>query len=337
MRELENRDFFLHPKFRHNLWLRPAEKPEITYLTVSNGTYEIPSTQADEFFTIRAHCTGHNTIEEISKRSNVSVEKIETILAPFQEVEMTHPTIKNPLLLSDEEVEKTFLMLAQLFGEHLAETNITSDILSGKLKKEVVLGWLSETYHYIKFFPKTLNIAKKYAKGQMKEIIQKYACQEQGHEIFILKTLEAIGFKKQEIESSVPLVSTRTIQFILEDLFHYEPATVFIVASIIESVDYHDRSKQKFARAMKKLYGFPIKIWDPLFEHIQIDNKLEHQKLLEKNIQYVKKINRKKLNNVVNKLHDLKHAFDLQKLEIKNHYSVSGSYVPRQFISFFSI
>ena len=337
MDTLKKRDFTVFPKFRHNLWLRPEESPEITYLTVSNCVYEIPSEQADQFLAVRTHCTGYNDIEEISKRSGIPAIEIKKILAPFQEANVTHPVIGNTAKLSEDEVTQTLTTLANLFGEHLAETTIAHDILESKLKKEVVLGWLVETYHYIKFFPQTLCVAVKHAKGEMKKVIAEYARQEKGHESFILKALEACGLKKEEIEQSTPLVSTRTIQFILEDLFRYEPTSVFIVASIVEAMEYDERSKTKFARTMKKNYQLPISMWDSFFDHIKLDNQLEHQHLMEKHIDYIKKINKKKLNEMVNKLHDLKHAFDLQKLEIKNHYGNPGSYVPRQYVNFFSI
>jgi hypothetical protein len=109
------------------------------------------------------------------------------------------------------------------------------------------------------------------------------------------------------------------------------------VASIIEASDYDESSKINFSKAMKNFYGFPMTMWDPFFQHIHIDSKLGHQKLLKNNMKYIRAIDKKKLNNLVNKIHDLKHAFDLQTAEIKRHYSNPGSYIPRQFICFFSI
>ena len=43
------------------------------------------------------------------------------------------------------------------------------------------------------------------------------------------------------------------------------------------------------------------------------------------------------LHDIVNKLHDLKHAFDVQKLEIEHYYARKGNYVPRQFVDFFAV
>lgn len=337
MKVLLNKSFIKYPKFKHNLWLRPENKPQITYLTVSDGTYEVPSEEAQNFLKIRTYCTGFNSHEEISKRLNLPVNTVEATLAPYHEANITHAPIKEDDLISSDEIAHTFLTMAKLFGDQLAETNITLEILSGKLKKEVVLGWLFETYHYIKFFPETLEVASNHASGKLKEIIAKYAKEEKGHEIFIARSLEMAGFSKDEIQHSTPLVSTKTIKLLLEDLFAFEPATVFIVAGIIEALEYQDATKQKFAKAMKKFYSFNPSIWDPLFEHIKIDDSLGHQKLLEKHIEYIKKIDKTKLNAIADKIHDIKHAFDLQALEIKSHYSNAGSYLQRQKVLFSSI
>jgi hypothetical protein len=44
------------------------------------------------------------------------------------------------------------------------------------------------------------------------------------------------------------------------------------------------------------------------------------------------------LDQVVNKIHDLKHAFDLQGIEIKAYYTtLNGKYLPRQPVTFESI
>jgi hypothetical protein len=46
-----------------------------------------------------------------------------------------------------------------------------------------------------------------------------------------------------------------------------------------------------------------------------------------------------RLDNLINKLHDLKHAFELQSLEIKAYYGEprNGRYVQRQAMKFHAI
>lgn len=51
--EIKNTDFKIYPKFRHNLWTTYEDAAEITYLTLSHGTFEIPTQEASQFLKIR--------------------------------------------------------------------------------------------------------------------------------------------------------------------------------------------------------------------------------------------------------------------------------------------
>ena len=91
------------------------------------------------------------------------------------------------------------------------------------------------------------------------------------------------------------------------------------------------------AKILYETHGFPIDMLNPFFDHVEIDSKLGHHQLLQNNINLLEEINPLHLHDVVNKLHDIKHAFDLQKLEIKDYYDKTGNYLPRQYVDFFAI
>jgi len=56
-----------------------------------------------------------------------------------------------------------------------------------------------------------------------------------------------------------------------------------------------------------------------------------HAELLERHIALLDIPDRDRLDQVINNLHDLKHAFELQSLEIKHYYGeLQGKYFPRQ-------
>lgn len=46
---------------------------------------------------------------------------------------------------------------------------------------------------------------------------------------------------------------------------------------------------------------------------------------------------RKDISDILNMIHDIKHAFDLQKLEIIEYYSHVGNYFPRQKVDYFGV
>lgn len=88
---------------------------------------------------------------------------------------------------------------------------------------------------------------------------------------------------------------------------------------------------------LHKIHHFPIDMLYPFFEHVKIDSHLGHSRLLEDNVKFLDDINVNNLHIIINKLHDIKHAFDLQKIEIENYYGKVGNYLPRQFVDFFAI
>jgi hypothetical protein len=335
--ELENKNFKIYPKFRHNLWTNYGDDTEITYLSVSHGTFEIPTREARRFLNIRSFCTGYNSIDDISKKTMSSADEIRIMVDSLAEIDILHLPFKPLDSIPKKQIRQTLKAAAKIWSEQLADTHISRDIFLGKTGKNVVLGWLLETYHYVKLFPGALEVAAEHAKGSLRELLVEYARQEKGHEWFILQSLLKAGVTKQEVEESIPLISTRTIDLLFKELFILEPCAVLLVASIIEAEDFNSSAVSEVARVLHEVHNFPIDMFNPFFDHVKIDSNLGHNRLLHDNIKFLDNININNLHDIVNKLHDIKHAFDLQKLEINDYYGKVGNYFPRQRVDFFAI
>jgi len=334
---IDKSDFNKYPKFRHNLWTSYESSPETTYLIMSNSAFEVPTEEANLFLKIRSFCTGHNTIEDISIKSAIPLNKILSMINSMKEIDAFHLPYSPLDTISKNQQQNTLISATNLWAEQLEDTHISHEIFSGKTSKNVVIGWLLETYHYVKTFPEALEIAAKNASSGLKDLLTSYAKQEKGHEKFILESLMRAGITRLEVESSIPLISTRTIDFLLKELFTIEPCSVLLVAGIIEADDYNEHSALEIAKMLNKTHQFPIDMLEPFFEHVKIDFKYGHHKLLENNLAYLQEIKSENLNDVVNKLHDIKHAFDVQRLEIFDYYNKVGNYLPRQYVDFFAI
>lgn len=334
---LETRDFNQYPKFRHNLWTSYYDNPSVMILTVSHGDYEVSVQEANEFIKMRPHCTGFNTKSDIANKSGLKTEEVNKILTSLKDAEILHLPFVDLDKVSDQQIQDTLLAATRIWGEQLAETSISRDIFLGRTSKQVILGWLLETYHYVKDFPNTLEVALYASEGKLSEILNNYMLQERGHEKFIAECLIKGGLTKEEIEESIPLISTRTISFLLKELFQFEPISVLLVASIIEADEFSEEDSYEVTKKIALDNSFPEDIFAPFLKHVEIDNQMGHQKLLENNIEILKLIDKNKLHQIVNMLHDLKHAFDLQKLEIYEYYDKSGNYFPRQKVDFFAI
>jgi len=159
-----------------------------------------------------------------------------------------------------------------------------------------------------------------------------------GHEEFVLRTLENLGVRREEIESSAPFVSTRSVAMLMRDIYQRCPAAVLIVAAMVEAQDFNDEQIDAFRNKLAEHYGIDPAAFEPYFRHQQIDVGFGHAQLLERNRHLIDVTDAAVLDRLVNDLHDLKHAFDLQGLELKDYFAApEGRYLPRQRVSFASL
>ena len=116
---LEKKDFRVFPKFRHNLWTNYEDAPEITYLTVSHGTYEVSTEDASKFLKIRSFFTGHNTVEDIAEKSKMPAREIQSIVDALAEIDTLHLPFKQLETLTRKEITQTLEAATQIWSEQL--------------------------------------------------------------------------------------------------------------------------------------------------------------------------------------------------------------------------
>lgn len=331
------RDWNEFPKFRHNLWTTFADNPDLTYLTVSHGKFEVLTSDAREFLKIRGFCTGHNSVDQIAEKSGFSSAKVRDIVDSLAAGDMLRRKARPFRDLDPLEVQGMLLAAAVMWAEQLRETHIAVEVFSGDVSHRVAIGWLLETYHYIKAFPSAIDIAAGAASGELRSVVEEYANQERGHEQFVEDTLVRLGLTRDEVRTSTPLVTTRLIDLLMKEMFVTTPQAALLVAAIVEADDFEEDELPSLSRQFTQHYGVDQDALDPLFRHSMIDAELGHGELAERYRHLLTFSNEHELNDMVNKLHDLKHAFDAQKLEIKEYYSREGNYLPRQVVDYFAI
>jgi pyrroloquinoline quinone (PQQ) biosynthesis protein C len=317
-----------YPKFRENIW-RFSGDSEKAYLITSDEAFEVDSDDVKTFLKIRSHCTGHNNIADIANKSGIDVAKVESIINSLAEIGITYPAIEPDD--SDDVVNKKFINLCEIWSEELKINFIGNKLMEGKLPREALIGWLIEMYHYISDFPAAIDVAVDHAEGELKTLLIKYANEERHHNVYVLRTLKNLCVKEEEVRGSTPMLSTRLVGFIMRDLFQLCPSSVLIMAALVEANEVEEDKLDIFNDKMKEHYNTPDKAFKPYFDHQDIDAKLGHVNLLKNNLHLLKFDSKETRDQVVNKLHDLKHAFDLMGLEIEDYYKdMAGKYFPRQ-------
>ncbi|MDY7048820.1 MAG: iron-containing redox enzyme family protein [Microcystis panniformis WG22] len=326
-----------YPRLKENIWHIDA-RDETALLITSQGEYEVSTKDALRFLEMRTYCTGHYSVEEIAQKSGLSPEDVTDILDSLDQIGVLRPTSEPEGKLDIEYVRNALKKGCEIWSGELSDTYIGNEFAEGNLPKTVLIGWQLEMYHYVKDFPHAIDHGAKRATGKLKEVLLKYADEERGHEEFVVQTLQNLGLSRQEIETSIPLVSTRTISFLMRELYELAPASVLMIAAVVEAHDFDEEGIQLFKEKLDRDYHIGVQTFDPFFEHQKVDWSLNHADLLAANIDLIEIDDVATLDQIVNKIHDLKHAFDLQGLEIKAYYTnLDGKYLPRQPVDFNSI
>lgn len=317
---------------RENVW-HVDTSAAVSLLRTTDATYEVPTDAALHFLKIRSHVTAGNSLETISRRSGVPTDECAAILASLWGAGLF--TERMSSLPTEEEVRRRFQSVCRLWADELASSYVGNELARGDLSRTVLLGWLVEMYHYIADFPHAIAASIPRSEGELQRVLVTYADQERGHEAFVLKTLENLGMSADEVRSSQPLLSTRLIAVLLREIFELEPSSVLLVAALVEAQDFDADAIATFEQQLLKHYAVPPAALAPYFQHQAVDVSLRHAELLNDNISLLNVATVELADSLVNKLHDIKHAFELQSLEIKAYYSdLAGRYFPRQPMTF---
>lgn len=322
------------PQLKENVWHIDRDQPSATLLT-TNGSFEVPTDAALTFLAMRSFCTGSHSIASIAERSGVPVSDVNLILNALQGAGLIYSDVIATSAPSLSEVRETLSHTCALWSNELRLTYIGNAFVEGRLPLSTLIGWQIEMFHYIRDFPEAIAHAAEFADGELKQKLIRYADEERGHEEYILRTLERLGMSRVEVLSSIPLLSTRLIGFLMRELFSIDPASVFLVAAVLEAREFAEEEIDVIKRKFTEHYGIADDAFDPYFQHQKIDFELGHADLLERHTALFTCRDRCTLDQLVNKLHDIKHAFDLQGLEIENYFNeLNGKYVPRQPIKY---
>lgn len=330
------------PKLRENIWHMQADAKvdDPAFLITSNAKYELPAQYVRGFLTIRPYCTGHNSVAKIAELTETKADDLMAFFNTFSSIDLLYPDNSAAVPLEPDRVIHSLSNIVDIWADELHAVYIANELVRGDgLSKSILIGWMMEMYHYVKDFPAALKAGADVAEGPLKKVLQRYASEELGHEIFVLETLENLGVCADEVRSSAPLVSTRTIGLLLRELVTLEPAATLLAAALLEAADFNEQNIGLYQQKLSELYGISPEALAPYFKHQQIDFELGHQRLLADNLALIDIVELDRLDALINKLHDLKHAFELQSLEIKAYYGepANGKYLRRQPMTFHGI
>lgn len=292
----------------------------------------------EAFLNMKRYFDGRHSINEISLITKLPVKDIKAIVNNFNELGILRKEVKQSQAIDKNEflrkVNDTSLMWQRQIGYH----TLFNLLNTGSLRKEVLMGLLLETYHYVKSAPEHTGTAIVHCKNNSwKNILVQYLVDEYNHSEFYIDALVKLGIEKERVFNAQPLIGTSSLLNMLSDIGRKSTLGYLACTNLFEANKFDYQHSKKITQNILKLYGLPANTMQGPLTHIEKDIEMNHNSLLGEALEEVQQLDLEEVNYAINCVHDLKHAFDQYHDQILQYYSDISNYIPRLKVDFYSL
>ncbi|MFK4221386.1 iron-containing redox enzyme family protein [Streptomyces sp. NPDC020880] len=291
-----------------------------------------------DFLNLKRYLDGRHTVQQISDITGVSPEDVLGIVNAFAEQSLLREedtsleTISTDAFL--KQIDKSTAMWTEQIGYH----RLWSGLETQEYRKEVFLGLIMETYHYIKSASDHVSTAIAHCSDpHWKKILSEYLAEEYDHAWMARDSLINMGLSKEEIENAHPVIGTWSWINNLREIARGDTLGYLACTKLFEARGTETLEGAQTLQRLAELYGFPKDCLKPLVSHVEEDVKANHTGLLEEALEGRDSVPAWQAHRAVNNLHDLKHSFDQYNDGIVLYYSDISNYIPRLTVDYFSL
>jgi hypothetical protein len=293
--------------------------------------------QKDRFLNVKRYFDGRHSVKEISRITNVSEQSITEVVEQFGELGIlrSEEEVKSiPVGAFLEKVKESCLMWQRQIGYH----RLFSLLKNKEVRKEVFLGLILETYHYVNSAPKHISTAIANCRDpRWRDILNDYFIDEYDHGQLYVRTLQKMGLQEDRIINSHPIIGTMSLVNMLCEIGRASTLGYLACTSLFEANKEDFLPAKQEMEAIAVSYGFSASDLSEAIGHMEQDIKMEHKSLLGEALEGQENINADEAHYAVNCLHDLKHSFDQSHDQILQYYSDISNYIPRLKVDYFSL
>ncbi len=330
----------IYPRLRHFTMLSD-DKNKLMRIIVGKNHFELNELvgDRDSFLNMKRYFDGRHSIKEISSITNICEKDITSIVDTFKELEIIREEETDNLsfLNKEEFITRTYdtcLMWQRQIGYH----SLFNLLKSKPLRKEVLIGLLIETYHYVKSAPIHTGNALIHCKNEKwKDVLVDYLVDEYNHGDFYLDALEQLGFPKERVINAHPLIGTSSLINMLIDIGSKSTLGYLACTNLFEANKFDYKNSKKVMLDIFELYNLPIEAMKGPLTHFETDIEMDHNSLLNEALEDVISLDKEEVNFAINYVHDLKHSFDQFHDQIIQYYSDISNYIPRLKVDYFSL
>lgn len=328
------------PQLRHCTFFVPNQADPTTLMIVGDEHFEIEQQGASlkTFLNFKRYLDGRHTVAEISRITGVAEDDALGIVGTFAEqglLRQEDPELRTiPADVFLKQIDKSTAMWSEQIGYH----KIWSGLEHQDFRREVFLGLILETYHYINSASRHISTAIAHCTDPAwTRLLSEYLSEEYDHAWMAKESLVRMGLPVEQVEDAHPLIGTWSLvnnlcEIAREDTLGYLACTKLFEARGADSIEGCET-----LRRLAVAYGYPEDSLEPLVSHVEDDVRADHTGLLEEALAGREAVPAAQAHRTVNNLHDLKHSYDQYNDNIVLYYSDISNYIPRLKVDYFSL
>ncbi|WP_409186253.1 iron-containing redox enzyme family protein [Amycolatopsis sp. VS8301801F10] len=331
-------DLDFKPRLRHCTFFQPEEGPVIMIVGERHFEIEQKGADFDTFLNFKRYLDGRHTIKEISEITGISPEDAIGIVNGFAEQELIRvedeSLDKIPVPVFLDQIDRSTGMWSEQIGFH----RFWSSLENQRYRREVFLGLILETYHYIKSASRHISTAIAHCTDPAWEHqLSEYLSEEYNHAWMARDSLLRMGLSRDEVENAHPVIGTWSLINNLCEIARGDTLGYLACTKLFEARDSETLDGANDLQRLAVAYGYPEDCLEPLVSHVAEDVNANHTGLLEEALEGRDYVPAAQAHRAVNNLHDLKHSFDQYYYGIAQYYSDISNYIPRLKVDYFSL
>ena len=327
-----------NPRLRHCTLLAGADGEPIT-LVVGREYFTLTEDvgSRDVLLRLKSYLDGRHSIAEIARLVDLPERDVADVVSTFGEFGLLRdeePLEVVPVEAFLSRLEDTVTMWGRQIGYH----PLFGALAAGRARREVFVGLLLETYHYVSSAPKHVATAIAHCdRADWVRILAEYFDEESDHGELIIRALENVGVPREQTTTAHPIIGTISLINMLCEIGRSSTLGYLAATSLFEARrEDFELARDEF-HAIATGYGYPEEAVDPVIEHLAGDVLAGHTSLIREALADEEALPAATVHEVVNRLHDLKHSFDQYHDQILQYYSDISNYIPRLTVDYFSL
>ena len=273
---MKNATRFAAPSLRADVRLGP----DIS-LEVGDWAYDLHGASRATLETMVAYADGTRSIEELTALAGGASDLPPLVAALHDEliVRIERPA---PKLIEPNEFTRVCRELFPTWKRRVFQRLLWTGLTDGTLSRQVFVGWVIESYHFIEGANLRLPyaVAHCFEEDARKAFAHHYS-EEYDHGHYYLRALEVLGIEPDTAESLEPLTSTTLVLNHMRWCARMDPLAYAVCSGFLESTGADRDAGRKFLNLVDQHFAAERSVTSPLMEHLQLDEDYGHNGLLE--------------------------------------------------------